>query len=153
MRRARKGISSRCDPCHRGVSRYNFHGKRETPGARMRRTLLDRLRGLRPGSAKPDLPPVYLKPGQHIDALPQFATKLHLRQQIPLPNGAEIHSWYGGKPRMPEAVAWPRFRGEPMLFLAQLECSKFPEDLWVICLRMFSFGYLMQKLNLYYCIL
>jgi hypothetical protein len=38
--------------------------------------------------------------------------------------GAEAGSFYGGTPQLPDGFDWPRYRGRPMLLLAQLDCAR-----------------------------
>lgn len=61
-----------------------------------------------------------------------------LRRQVPPRFDAPARSWFGGLPRLPEGVAWPRSvsserptRGErPLHFLAQICCADLPAALW-----------------------
>ena len=42
----------------------------------------------------------------------------------------ESSSWLGGRPFMPANIAWPIGDGEPYRFLAQIDCSVLPSDIW-----------------------
>ncbi|WP_390910357.1 DUF1963 domain-containing protein [Pseudosulfitobacter sp. SM2401] len=48
-----------------------------------------------------------------------------------LPNhGAEQVGWFGGAPRLPRATAWPEIEGTPLCFVAQIDLSKLPKNIW-----------------------
>ncbi|MEW4447456.1 DUF1963 domain-containing protein [Qipengyuania sp. JC766] len=60
-----------------------------------------------------------------------------LRRQIP-PRDKAPRSWLGGLPMMPDDMEWPRGTNPdnsdagdvPLHFVAQIECSALPDDLW-----------------------
>ncbi|NVK13537.1 MAG: DUF1963 domain-containing protein [Rhodobacteraceae bacterium] len=71
--------------------------------------------------------------GPHADdlsVLPQFRSCVRIEKIVPLPAQEEPAGWYGGKPQMPDGMEWPMQDGKPMLFLAQLNCSFLPQNLW-----------------------
>ena len=54
-----------------------------------------------------------------------------LRQQIPIRFDEPARSWLGGYPMMPDGIEWPRDEtGSPLHFVAQIDCSDFPKELW-----------------------
>ena len=58
------------------------------------------------------------------------ALSLHIVPQIPLRDAILTSSWLGGRPRLPDGMAWPEIKGEPADFLAQIDCAGLPRDLW-----------------------
>ncbi|MEM1313562.1 MAG: YwqG family protein [Pseudomonadota bacterium] len=61
--------------------------------------------------------------------MPDDAIRLHPTvAEKPAPNDI---GWFGGRPRLPETLDWPRTRdGEPMLFACQLDASALPDEAW-----------------------
>ena len=55
---------------------------------------------------------------------------LRVRPIVPLHNGVELHSWFGGRPYMPSEIDWPELDGKPALFIAQLSCPHIPAEIW-----------------------
>lgn len=55
---------------------------------------------------------------------------VRLVPQVPILPGALPRSWFGGVPSLPEGTAWPVCDGKPAEFLAQIDCSGLPADLW-----------------------
>lgn len=61
-----------------------------------------------------------------------------LRRQIPVRFDEPPRSWLGGRPMMPDDIAWPtafnserRERGRcPLHFVAQIACADLPKELW-----------------------
>lgn len=54
-----------------------------------------------------------------------------LRKQVPIRFDEEARSWLGGLPRMPIGTEWPRASArKPLNFVAQIDCSALPPDLW-----------------------
>lgn len=63
--------------------------------------------------------------------LQQFRTEARVLKRVPLVQGEPGHGWYGGEPRMPSYFSWPTGPdGEPLIFVAQLDCSALPARLW-----------------------
>jgi len=63
--------------------------------------------------------------------LVQFRTGARIVKQVPVVRGEAEHGWYGGEPRMPSYFSWPVGPdGEPLIFLAQLDCRALPAKLW-----------------------
>lgn len=63
--------------------------------------------------------------------LDQFRTGARIVKQVPVVRGEAEHGWYGGEPRMPSYFSWPVGPdGEPLIFLAQLDCRALPAKLW-----------------------
>ena len=58
------------------------------------------------------------------------AVTLRLVPQIPLRDAISTNSWLGGRPHLPEGMAWPLIDGEPADFLAQIDCASLPPALW-----------------------
>ncbi|MBU0864839.1 MAG: DUF1963 domain-containing protein [Alphaproteobacteria bacterium] len=58
------------------------------------------------------------------------AVTLRLVPQIPLRDAISTNSWVGGRPRLPDGMAWPQIDGEPADFLAQIDCASLPPALW-----------------------
>ncbi|MEM9754553.1 MAG: DUF1963 domain-containing protein [Pseudomonadota bacterium] len=48
---------------------------------------------------------------------------------VPPQSGAAA-GWLGGAPRLPKSMPWPEIDGKPALFLAQLDLSHLPKDVW-----------------------
>ena len=61
---------------------------------------------------------------------PHMKVTATLRPIVPIPPGLEIRSWLGGRPRLPDGMAWPEVDGTPLQFIGQLDCRAFPENLW-----------------------
>jgi len=61
---------------------------------------------------------------------PHMKVTATLRPIVPIPAGLEIRSWLGGRPRLPDGMAWPEVDGTPLQFIGQLDCRAFPENLW-----------------------
>jgi hypothetical protein len=75
--------------------------------------------------------PEFLTPGDYdIKKLAQFRAEARLVKQVPIDRSRPPRSWYGGKPQMPDYFAWPIAEGKPMVFVAQIDCSDLPRDLW-----------------------
>ncbi|KTE06140.1 DUF1963 domain-containing protein [Sphingopyxis sp. H115] len=55
---------------------------------------------------------------------------LRLVPQIPPRDAILTTSWLGGRPRLPRGMEWPAIGGEPAIFLAQVDCTGLPLDLW-----------------------
>lgn len=55
---------------------------------------------------------------------------VRLVPQVPILPGTSPRSWFGGTPSLPEGTAWPICDGKPAAFLAQIDCSSLPPDLW-----------------------
>lgn len=63
--------------------------------------------------------------------LEQFRTDARIAKRVPVVQGEAGHGWYGGEPRMPSYFSWPVGPdGEPLIFVAQLDCRAFPAGLW-----------------------
>ncbi len=58
------------------------------------------------------------------------AVTLRLVPQIPPGDTILTTSWLGGRPRLPAGMDWPQIDGEPADFLAQIDCTQLPRDLW-----------------------
>jgi hypothetical protein len=58
------------------------------------------------------------------------AVAIRLVPQIPPRDAISTSSWLGGRPRLPDGMAWPQIGGEPADFLAQIDCAGLPRDLW-----------------------
>jgi hypothetical protein len=75
--------------------------------------------------------PEFLTPGDYdIEKLAQFRAEARLVKQVPIDRSRPPRSWNGGKPQMPDYFAWPIAEGKPMVFVAQIDCSDLPRDLW-----------------------
>ncbi|THK36479.1 DUF1963 domain-containing protein [Ensifer sp. MPMI2T] len=55
---------------------------------------------------------------------------VRLVPKVPILPGAAPRSWFGGKPSLPAGTEWPTCDGKPAAFLAQIDCSSLPADLW-----------------------
>lgn len=55
---------------------------------------------------------------------------LRLVPQIPPRDAISTNSWLGGRPRLPAGMEWPRIDDQPADFLAQIDCTDLPQDLW-----------------------
>ncbi|MGQ3100523.1 MAG: DUF1963 domain-containing protein [Sphingopyxis solisilvae] len=55
---------------------------------------------------------------------------VRLVPQIPPRDAILTSSWLGGRPRLPAGMDWPLIDGEPADFLAQVDCTQLPPDLW-----------------------
>lgn len=55
---------------------------------------------------------------------------VRLVPQVPILPSAAPRSWFGGKPSLPAGTRWPICDGKPAAFLAQIDCSSLPPDLW-----------------------
>ncbi|WP_082928766.1 DUF1963 domain-containing protein [Rhizobium bangladeshense] len=63
--------------------------------------------------------------------LEQFRIDARIAKRVPPVQGEAGHGWYGGEPRMPSYFSWPVGPdGEPLIFVAQLDCRAFPAGLW-----------------------
>ncbi|MBB6426743.1 DUF1963 domain-containing protein [Sphingopyxis sp. JAI128] len=58
------------------------------------------------------------------------AVTLRLVPQIPPRDAILTTSWLGGRPRLPRGMEWPVIAGESAIFLAQVDCTELPRDLW-----------------------
>jgi hypothetical protein len=58
------------------------------------------------------------------------AVAIRLALQIPPRDAGRASSWFGGSPRLDARMAWPEIRETPADFLAQIDCSALPADLW-----------------------
>lgn len=73
----------------------------------------------------------YLAEGDDdIRKLARFRVEARLVKQVPIHRSSPPRSWYGGKPQMPDYLKWPVAAGKPMVFVAQIDCSDLPRDLW-----------------------
>jgi len=64
-------------------------------------------------------------------ATPQAAGDVvRLMPQIPPRDAIFRKSWIGGRPRLPDAVEWPRIDGREGDFIAQIACAELPPMLW-----------------------
>lgn len=80
--------------------------------------------------SKSDAPEFLTSEYQAITELARFQVEARLVKQVPIDRSKPPRSWYGGKPQMPDYIAWPIAEGKPMVFVAQIDCSDFPMDLW-----------------------
>ena len=55
---------------------------------------------------------------------------VRLVPQVPPRDPILRRSWVGGRPRLPAAMEWPKVDGVDGDFLAQIDCSALPADLW-----------------------
>lgn len=55
---------------------------------------------------------------------------VRLRPVMPLPGQDVSGSWIGGLPCLPPEMPWPVIGDRPALFLAQMDCSELPAELW-----------------------
>lgn len=55
---------------------------------------------------------------------------VRLRPVMPLPGQEVSGSWIGGLPCLPPGMPWPVLGDRPALFLAQIDCSELPGELW-----------------------
>src|SRR3546814_12881882 len=55
---------------------------------------------------------------------------LRLLPQIPPRDAISTNSWLGGRPRLAAGMEWPRIDDQPADFLAQIDCTALPPDLW-----------------------
>lgn len=55
---------------------------------------------------------------------------LRLLPQIPPRDAISTNSWLGGRPRLTAGMEWPRIDDQPADFLAQIDCTDLPPDLW-----------------------
>jgi uncharacterized protein YwqG len=54
-----------------------------------------------------------------------------LRRQVPIRFDEPPRSWFGGLPRMPDNIPWPRVaKGAPLHFIAQIACADLPKQIW-----------------------
>lgn len=58
------------------------------------------------------------------------AVAVRLVPQIPPRDAGRATSWFGGSPRLDARMAWPEIRETPADFLAQIDCTALPADLW-----------------------
>jgi hypothetical protein len=58
------------------------------------------------------------------------SVSVRLVPQIPPRDAILTSSWLGGRPRLPAGMDWPLIDGEPADFLAQVDCTQLPPDLW-----------------------
>ena len=58
------------------------------------------------------------------------AVALRLLPQIPPRDAISTNSWLGGRPRLSAGMEWPRIDDQPADFLAQIDCTDLPPDLW-----------------------
>jgi hypothetical protein len=52
-----------------------------------------------------------------------------LTPAIPLP-AKDVAGWFGGAPRLPKELAWPEIDGTPLCFIAQIDLTQMPENIW-----------------------
>ncbi|HET6525242.1 DUF1963 domain-containing protein [Sphingopyxis sp.] len=64
------------------------------------------------------------------DELEVEAVALRLLPQIPPRDAISTNSWLGGRPRLAAGMEWPRIDDQPADFLAQIDCTALPPDLW-----------------------
>ena len=50
--------------------------------------------------------------------------------QIPPRDAILTRNWLGGRPRLPDAMPWPRIDGTDADFIAQIACADLPAGLW-----------------------
>lgn len=50
--------------------------------------------------------------------------------QIPPRDAILTRNWVGGRPRLPDAMPWPRIDGTDADFIAQIACADLPAGLW-----------------------
>lgn len=55
---------------------------------------------------------------------------VRLIAQMPPRDAILRKSWLGGRPRLPAALDWPKIDGVDGDFLAQIDCTDLPADLW-----------------------
>lgn len=55
---------------------------------------------------------------------------VRLMPLVPIPPDGPPRSWFGGNPSLPEGTPWPILGGKPAAFLAQIDCTALPADLW-----------------------
>ena len=55
---------------------------------------------------------------------------VRLRPFVPIPNERPWRSWLGGLPRLPDPFTWPQGDDKPFHFVAQVDCSELPAELW-----------------------
>ncbi len=67
---------------------------------------------------------------EDLSKLARFRVEARLVKQVPIDRSRPPRSWYGGKPQMPDYLVWPIAEGKPMVFVAQIDCSELPPDLW-----------------------
>ncbi|MEQ8309288.1 MAG: DUF1963 domain-containing protein [Sphingopyxis sp.] len=58
------------------------------------------------------------------------AVTLFLVPQIPLRDAVSTRSWLGGRPRLASGATWPQIDGQAADFLAQIDCSGLPRQMW-----------------------
>ncbi|MBY4635532.1 DUF1963 domain-containing protein [Sphingopyxis sp. XHP0097] len=58
------------------------------------------------------------------------ATSATFAPRFPPHGDAPIHSWLGGRPRLPETMEWPKVDGREGDFLAQISCAALPPMIW-----------------------
>jgi hypothetical protein len=52
-----------------------------------------------------------------------------LTPAVPLP-AKDAAGWFGGAPRLPKELAWPEIDGTPLCFLAQIDLTQVPQNIW-----------------------
>ncbi len=67
---------------------------------------------------------------KNMDSQYQIKHAVRIEKIAPLPASEAPAGYYGGKPILPDHIAWPCHEGEPMVFLARLDCSKIPARIW-----------------------
>ena len=84
--------------------------------------------------AEPEPAPVRRRGLQGIAAASQQieeSVSVVLRRQVPVRFGEPHRSWLGGLPHLPAGTEWPRTAtGEPLHFIAQVDCTGLPGELW-----------------------
>ncbi|MDK2760270.1 MAG: DUF1963 domain-containing protein [Sphingopyxis sp.] len=55
---------------------------------------------------------------------------VRLVPQIPPRDAISTASWLGGRPRLSAGMEWPTIADQPADFLAQIDCTDLPRDLW-----------------------
>ena len=58
------------------------------------------------------------------------ATSTTFAPRFPPHRETPVHSWLGGRPRLPETMEWPKIDGREGDFLAQISCAALPPMIW-----------------------
>ena len=65
-----------------------------------------------------------------LSGLVQFHSEARIERIMPIDPKNKIVSWLGGRPYMPVNLEWPSVDNQPLVFVAQLHCADFPDQLW-----------------------